>query len=74
MQKYRPDFLIRLTSGKILVLEVKGRDTQQNTAKRESPNEWVEAVNQHGGFGRWAWDVSFDPADIGALLEKHNVG
>ena len=72
VQKYRPDFLIRLTSGKMLVLEVKGRDTQQNECKRGFLAEWVRAVNEHGGFGRWSWDVSRDPADIGDIL-AHNA-
>ncbi|MGB2985664.1 MAG: type III restriction endonuclease subunit R, partial [Phycisphaerae bacterium] len=71
VQKYRPDFLIRLATGKMLVLEVKGQDTQQNRTKREFLAEWVRAVNAHGGFGRWAWDVSFDPADIPGILAKH---
>ena len=29
VRKYRPDFLIRLTNGKMLVLEVKGQDTSR---------------------------------------------
>ena len=73
VQKYRPDFLIRLTGGKMLVLEVKGRDTQQNKAKRDALSKWVKAINQRGGFGRWVWDVSFDPADIGLILVKRNT-
>ena len=71
VQKYRPDFLIRLTSGKMLVLEVKGQDTQQNRTKREFLAEWVKAVNEHGGFGQWAWNVSRDPADIGDILARN---
>ena len=64
--------LIRLTTGKMLVLEVKGQDTQQHKTKREFLAKWVKAVNGHGGFGRWASDVSFDPVDIGAILQKHH--
>ena len=71
VKKYRPDFLIRLATGKTLVLEVKGQDTQQNRTKREFLAEWVKAVNAHGGFGKWAWDVSFDAADIADLPAKH---
>lgn len=71
VKKYRPDFLIRLTTGKMLVLEVKGQDTQQNRSKREFLAEWIRAVNGHGGFGWWAWDVSFDTSDLPELLEKH---
>jgi len=73
VKKYRPDFLIRLTSGTMLVLEVKGQDSQQNRTKREFLDEWVRAVNEHGGFGRWAWDVSFDPGDVAVVLEKHGA-
>ncbi|UCC29366.1 MAG: hypothetical protein JSU86_14335 [Phycisphaerales bacterium] len=71
VQKYRPDFLIRLATGKMLVLEVKGQGTQQDRTKREFLAEWVKAVSEHGGFGRWACDVSFDPGDIPGLLAKY---
>ncbi len=74
VKKYRPDFLIRLTNGTMLVLEVKGQDSQQNRTKREFLDEWVRAVNEHGGFGRWAWDVSFDTGDVEGILEKQAVG
>ena len=40
-------------------------------AKRQFLDEWVKAVNEHGGFGQWAWDVSFDAADVGSILAKH---
>jgi len=71
VHKYTPDFLIGLTSGTTLVLEVKGQDTQQNQAKRQALDAWVEAVNGHGGFGTWAWDVSYGPADLLDILSKH---
>ena len=53
VRKYRPDFLVRLTTGTMLVLEVKGQDSPQNQAKRAALDEWTRAVTQHGGFGRW---------------------
>ena len=37
VRKYRPDFLVRLANGAMLVLEVKGQDTPQNRAKRAVP-------------------------------------
>jgi len=70
VHKYRPDFLIKLNNGSMLVLEVKGQDNAQNKAKRNALDEWVKAVNQHGGFGKWAWDVSFTPSDISDILER----
>lgn len=70
--KYRPDYLVRLTNGRMLVLEVKGQESQQDRTKREFLSEWVKAVNAHGGFGAWACDVSFSPADLPGILKKHN--
>jgi type III restriction enzyme len=54
VRKYRPDFLIRLQSGTYLVLETKGRDTEQDRTKRRFLEQWVQAVNTHDGFGLWA--------------------
>jgi Type I site-specific restriction-modification system, R (restriction) subunit and related helicases len=71
VRKYRPDFIIRLESGDHLILETKGKDTDQDRTKREFLNEWVEAVNAHGGFGRRRWDVSRSPADIKDILARH---
>ncbi|MGH9426361.1 MAG: restriction endonuclease, partial [Terriglobia bacterium] len=71
VRKYRPDFLIRLTDGVMLVLEVKGQDSQENRTKREFLDEWTKAVNTHGGFGCWDWAVSRDPKDLAGILAKH---
>jgi len=73
IQKYRPDYLIRLASGKMLVLEVKGQETQQDKTKREFLAEWVRAVNHHAGFGVWSHDVSKSPADLSSILQRHNM-
>ena len=72
VKKYRPDYLIRLKNGVMLVLEVKGQDSQENKTKREFLAEWVNAVNAHEGFGKWAWDVSYNPRDIVGTLEGQN--
>jgi type III restriction enzyme len=69
--KYRPDFLVRLRNGRTLVLEVKGRDTPRDRAKRTALAEWVEAVNADGRFGRWCSDVSFVPSDVLDILARH---
>jgi type III restriction enzyme len=68
---YWPDYLIRFINGDMLVLEVKGKDDQQNRTKREFLDEWVRAVNAHVGFGKWSWDVSKNPADVRGILDKH---
>lgn len=72
IHKFWPDYLVRLTNGRTLILEVKGRDDQQQQTKREFLSEWVRAVNGHGGFGEWAADVSRHPKDVLEILERHN--
>jgi type III restriction enzyme len=70
-RRFIPDFLIRLSNDKTLVLEIKGVDSEQNRAKRAALDEWVRAVNQKGGFGQWCWDVAFEPAQVQDVLAKH---
>ena len=47
------------------------QDTAQDRTKREFMAEWIDAVNEHGGFGEWVAEVSFSPADVADLLGKH---
>jgi type III restriction enzyme len=72
IHKFRPDYLVRLTNGRTLILEVKGQDDQQQQTKREFLSEWVRAVNGHGGFGEWTADVSRHPKDVLEILSRHN--
>jgi type III restriction enzyme len=73
IHKFRPDYLVKLTNGKTLILEVKGQDDQQQQTKREFLSEWVRAVNGQDGFGQWTADVSRHPKDVIEILAKHNV-
>ncbi len=72
MRKYRPDFLIRLDNNKMLILETKGPQTDQDRTKAIYMQEWVNAVNEHGGFGTWAHDISLRPQEIKDILYRHN--
>jgi len=68
IRRYFPDFIIKLKSGKHLILETKGQDSEQSKTKRVFLDEWCKAVNQHGGFCKWIWVVSFDPNDLEKLI------
>ena len=74
VRKYRPDFIIRLKTGNMLVLETKGQPDQQTQAKRRTLQQWTQAVNQHGGFGHWVDAVSTDPGDVKDILAKRAGG
>ena len=71
VRKYVPDFLIRLDSGKTLVLETKGQETRRDRAKRQALAEWIAAVNGLGEYGEWVNDVSFDVADVDGIIAKY---
>jgi len=61
-----------------LILEVSGREKKEKAAKTATArNLWVPAVNNHGGFGRWAFLQITDPWDvkntIRAFLQDDNL-
>lgn len=63
---YEPDFLVRLSNGVTVVLEIKGFEDDQTKAKHNAANRWVEAVNNWGQLGAWGFHVCRNPQ----LLEK----
>jgi type III restriction enzyme len=67
--RYFPDFIIRFDNGSHLVLETKGHDKAKDKTKRSFLDLWCRAVNQHGGFGKWNWAVSYDPDDLNQILQ-----
>ena len=71
-QRYIPDFIIVLNNGIKLVLEIKGRDDEQNKAKREGLNRWVKCVNNNGKYGIWGWEVAFDTSQVPGIIEKYS--
>jgi hypothetical protein len=37
-------------------------------------DEWVQAVNEHGGFGKWSSDVCLEPAGLSKLPSVLDLG
>ena len=70
-RRYRPDFLVRLEGGTMLILEVKGVESEQDTAKSQALCEWVRAVNASGRFGRWENDIVMSPAEVEGVIKKY---
>ena len=67
-RRYRPDFILRIDDGAgaenplNLVVEIKGYRRIDAQHKREAmETHWIPAVNNHGGFGRWAFLEIPDP-------------
>ncbi len=68
-QAYFPDFLVRLTNGVTVILEIKGYETGQDRAKHQAAKRWVAAINHWGKLGRWHFHVCRDPQLLGNELE-----
>ena len=73
-RQYTPDFIVHLkrknfTEPLNLILEVSGEKRKDKAAKVETArNLWVPAVNNHGGFGKWAFIEVTDPWDATNLI------
>jgi type III restriction enzyme len=76
-KQYYPDFIAKLGDLN-LVIEVSGEARKDKAAKVSTARTlWVPAVNNHGGFGRWAFVEVTDPWDaqrtIRAAVAAHNT-
>jgi len=71
-KNYYPDFLVRVRQGEEplnLIIEVTGEKRKEKPAKvATARNLWVPAVNNHGGYGRWAFLEISDPWDAQNLI------
>lgn len=69
MHDYVPDFIVRLDTGVQLILETKGFD-EKAEVKIAAANRWVEAVNAEGQFGEWRYELTYNPNEIPAILDR----
>lgn len=75
--KYFPDFIVRLNDRNDtedmlnLIVEVSGEKRKDKAVKVATAETfWVPAVNNHGGFGRWAFIEIGDPWDSLNLIRS----
>lgn len=72
-RNYYPDFIVRIKDSASdplnLVIEVTGERKKDKEAKVSIARDlWIPAVNNHGGFGRWAFLEISDPWDAKNLI------
>jgi len=65
---YMPDFLVRLTDGRTVILETKGYEPDMDQAKHEAARRWASAVNHWGQLGTWTFHVCRDPQALAGQL------
>lgn len=64
-RQYFSDFIVRCRSGLNLIVEVSGEGRKDKAAKVAAAlTLWVPAINNHGGFGRWAFVEVTDSWDV----------
>jgi type III restriction enzyme len=78
-RKYYPDFIVRLKDkqGEILnlIVEVTGEKKKEKAAKvAAARNLWVPAINNYGGFGKWAFIEISDPWDAKNTIRAYLAG
>ena len=76
--QYIPDFIVCIDDGHgpddllNLIVEVTGEKKKDKAAKVATARTlWVPAVNNHGGFGRWAFLEVADPWDAQNLIRGY---
>jgi len=67
---YEPDFIVKLTNGVSLILEIKGYEDNQTKAKHQGARKWVSAVNNWGKLGKWEFLVCRHPAMLKTELDQ----
>jgi len=61
---YEPDFIVRLSNGLLVLLEIKGFIDEQTRAKHAAARKWVTAVNNWGEQGKWEFHECLDPQTL----------
>jgi type III restriction enzyme len=77
-KNYYPDFIVHFRdkgeSPLNLILEVTGEKKKDKAVKvATARNLWIPAINNHGGFGRWAFIEIDDPWDAKRQMLKVTV-
>jgi type III restriction enzyme len=67
--RYLPDFAVKHTDGRLLLIEGKGRATEKDQSKRSAASRWVAAVNADGRWGQWEYHVITAAEQLQKLMD-----
>jgi type III restriction enzyme len=71
-RKYLPDFVLEMTDGSFLVVEIKGQEGDA-AIKKAAAERWCKAVTNDGNFGSWAYHICWAAGDIMKVLAAHEA-
>jgi type III restriction enzyme len=66
---YEPDFIVKLTNGTKIIVEIKGQTHVETEAKHQAAKRWVSAANNWGKLGKWDFLVCRNPQKLGEALK-----
>ena len=64
-----PDFIVRYGADRHLILETKGYDPLADV-KKAAAHRWTEAVNAHGGYGEWRFEMAREAGKVREILDQ----
>ena len=70
---YVPDFIVVLTNGVKIIVEIKGRERLRDAAKHQAAQRWVKAVNHAKQYGTWKFHVCRNPNVLGSELKEYTA-
>ena len=71
-RKYFPDFVVEMTDGSFLIVEIKGQEGDA-AIKKAAAERWCKAVTNDGRFGSWAYIICWGANDIMKVLAAIQV-
>jgi type III restriction enzyme len=71
-RKYLPDFVVRLTNGEMLLVEIKGQEGDAKL-KAAAAERWCKAVTNDSRFGKWSYHLCFGKKALQEVLETKKV-
>ncbi|KXK14698.1 MAG: DEAD/DEAH box helicase family protein [Fimbriimonadaceae bacterium] len=70
---HRPDFIVKLTNGLLVALEVKGQVRELDELKIRAGLKWADAVNRFYGEQRWVYHACFSPSHLPEHLRRMSL-
>jgi type III restriction enzyme len=68
-RKYLPDFVVELTTGDHMLIEIKGQ-LGNAMIKKAAAERWCRAVTNDGRFGKWSYSLCFGAIPLREVLES----
>ena len=70
LHSYIPDFIVVTDSDQKIIVEIKGRDSDDVDIKKKVVERWVKAVNRLETYGQWHYLLVYEVDKLGEKLNR----